>query len=598
MNDDIPTATSCKISGDELQSIHTKVDESRNKTNSADFSRKIIHEDTCEQNAETQQTHLLIDCDEEKTLDNRSFERSSQTHHHLLHKNIHYGKPYFAVLLAAFSSLGGWFFGYDQGVTGGIVIMNSFKNDFCVGVYGNRTVCDYSVAALPSDYRQFLVLFTLMYNLGCFLGALFISSFVAEKFGRRAIIFTSAILFTVGTLMVILPPGGSKTIMVFILIGRIVEGTGVGCSSFSCPLYASEIAPTHLRGMLSGFMTMGIVSGLFAANVVNFFLQNHRWGWRLSNAAILIAPVTLMLGIFFCPETPRWLFKKKDRQSAEKSLKCIRKIDDVSAELDAIADAIRDEGNELSIKELFTKKKMLKRLGIGMGIHVFLQTSGISPIFAFGGIIFQSILGSGIISLLILSGANWLSTIPALFLFDRLGRRNLLIFCGLGMVIGHYGAATAFVNGCTVVKTVVKNTVVSEEVNCGTNAGILILMFTVVYIICFALSWGAIAWIYAAEIYPLNIRATAMSLTTASHWFMCIIMAYILELIAPIGVHGVFYLFGSLCLLAVVFVYLFCPETKGILLEDIEEVFDNFHLTNQLIVKTLSRFSCQRKSRS
>lgn len=506
-------------------------------------------------------------------------------HHHHQHKGIRYGKPYFAVFLSAFSSLGGWFFGYDQGVTGGIVIMNSFKNDFCVGIYGNANVCDQSIAALPPDYRRFLVLFTLMYNLGCFIGALFISSFVAEKFGRRAIIFTSAVLFIIGTLMVILPPGGSKTIIIFILIGRVVEGTGVGCSSFSCPLYASEIAPTNLRGMLSGFMTMGIVTGLFAANVVNFFLQNHKWGWRLSNAVILIAPVILMFGIFYCPETPRWLFKKKDRKSAEKSLQRIRKIDDVTAELNAIDDAIRDEGNQLSIKELFTTKKMLERLGIGMGIHIFLQTSGISPIFAFGGIIFQNVLGSGIISLLILSGANMLSTIPALFLFDRVGRRNLLIFCGLGMVIGHFLTATIFATRCSVIKTVMNDIIVNEQVNCERNIGILMLISSVVYIICFALSWGAIAWIYAAEIYPLNIRAMAMSLTTASHWFMCVIMAYILELIAPLGIHGVFYLFSGLCLFAVIFVYLFCPETKGVLLEDIEEVFDNFQFKNRAIVK-------------
>ncbi|CAF4180973.1 unnamed protein product, partial [Rotaria magnacalcarata] len=125
-----------------------------------------------------------------------------------------------------------------------------------------------------------------------------------------------------------------------------------------------------------------------------------------------------------------------------------------------------------------------------MGIHVFLQTSGISPIFAYGGIIFQSVLGSGIISLLILSGANMLSTIPALFLFDRVGRRNLLIFCGLGMVVGHLVAATVFLTGCNVAKTVINNIIVNEEVKCGTTAGIWMLIFTVIYIICFALSWG------------------------------------------------------------------------------------------------------------
>ena len=117
------------------------------------------------------------------------------------------------------------------------------------------------------------------------------------------------------------------------------------------------------------------------------------------------------------------------------------------------------------------------------------------------------------------------------------------------------------------------------------------LVFSVIYIASFAVSWGAICWIYASEIYPLNIRARAMSITTASHWFMCIIMAYVLELVAPLGIHGVFYLFGSLCLLAVIFVYLFCPETKGVLLEDIEDVFDRFQMKDRALVKVFRRSS-------
>ncbi|CAF3861773.1 unnamed protein product [Rotaria sp. Silwood1] len=516
-------------------------------------------------------------------------------HHHLhQHKNVHYGKPYFAIFLAVFSSLGGWFFGYDQGVTGGIVVMSSFKNDFCVDVYANESVCNLPVGALPTEYRRFLVLFTLMYNVGCFVGAVFISSLVAENFGRRAIIFTASILFLIGTSMVIFPPGGSKNIMILILIGRVVEGIGVGCSSFSCPLYASEIAPTNLRGMLSGFMQMTVVIGLFFANVVNFFLQNHKWGWRLSNGIILVAPITIMIGIFFLPETPRWLFKKKSRDLAEKSLKRIRRIEDVTAELDAIADALQEEGNQGSIKELFSTKKMLERLGVGVGIHILQQATGINPIFNFGGIIYESVLGKGLVSLLILSGANLLSTIPALFLFDRLGRRNLLIFCGLAMVVGHIVAATIFVTGCNVSETIINGTTATQEtVNCSSTSGILMLVFTVIFVVFFALSWGPIAWIYAAEIFPLNVRARAVSITTGSNWFMGTIMSYILELISPLGIHGVFYLFSGLSLLGVVFVYLFCPETRGVLLEDIEEEFDNFQLKNRTIVKIL-RKPCQR----
>ncbi|CAF3489996.1 unnamed protein product [Rotaria socialis] len=522
-------------------------------------------------------------------VDKISAKLENENHHHQ-HGNVHYGKRRAAVGLAAFSSLGGWFFGYDQGVTGGIVVMSSFKNDFCNGVYGNQSDCNLPVAALPSGYRQFLVLFTLLYNIGCFIGAVFISSFVAEKFGRRAIIFTSAALFLTGTLIVICPPGGSAKIMILILFGRVVEGMGVGCSSFSCPIYASEIAPTNLRGMLSGFMQMTVVTGLFTANIVNLIFQNHNWGWRLSNGLILIAPITIMIGIFFCPETPRWLFKNKGRDLAEKSLKRIRGIDDVAAELDAIADAVQEEGNQLSFKELFTTKKMLQRLGVGMGVHILQQATGINPIFTFGGIIYESVLGKGIIALLVLAGANLLSTIPALFLFDRLGRRNLLIFGGLAMVIGHLVAATVFVTGCDVVKTMINDTTVAEEmVNCKTSSGILMLVFTAIFVAFFAISWGPIAWIYSAEIFPLNVRAKAVSITTGSNWFMGTIMSYILELIAPLGIHGLFYLFSGLTLLAVVFVYLFCPETRGVLLEDIEETFDDFKLKNRTIIKLLRK---------
>ncbi|CAF4748189.1 unnamed protein product [Rotaria socialis] len=158
------------------------------------------------------------------------------------------------------------------------------------------------------------------------------------------------------------------------------------------------------------------------------------------------------------------------------------------------------------------------------------------------------------------------------------------------MVIGHLVAATVFVTGCDVVKTMINGTTVAEEmVNCKTSSGILMLVFTAIFVAFFAISWGPIAWIYSAEIFPLNVRAKAVSITTGSNWFMGTIMSYILELIAPLGIHGLFYLFSGLTLLAVVFVYLFCPETRGVLLEDIEETFDDFKLKNRTIIKLLRK---------
>jgi MFS transporter, SP family, sugar:H+ symporter len=267
-------------------------------------------------------------------------------------------------------------------------------------------------------------------------------------------------------------------------------------------------------------------------------------------------------------------------------LQRIRQLDDVTAELDAIDEAIRIEGTQLSFKEFLTTKKLVQRVMIGTGIHILQQATGINSIFTFGGIIYESILGKGIVSLLILAGVNLVSTIPALFLFDRLGRRNLLIFAGLAMVVGHVAAATVFVIGCNVMARTSNGTALSETVvQCTSSAGILMLVFTAIFVAFFAISWGPIAWIYTAEIFPLNVRGFAMSITTGSNWFMGTMMSYILELITPLGIHGVFYLFSGLTCLAVIFVYLFCPETRGILLEDIDERFDHFRLTNRTMVQ-------------
>ncbi|CAF5229399.1 unnamed protein product, partial [Rotaria magnacalcarata] len=107
------------------------------------------------------------------------------------------------------------------------------------------------------------------------------------------------------------------------------------------------------------------------------------------------------------------------------------------------------------------------------------------------------------------------------------------------MVVGHLVAATIFVTGCNVTEIVINGTTATEDtVICSSNSGILMLVFTVVFVVFFALSWGPIAWIYAAEIFPLNVRARAISITTGSNWLMGTLMSYILELISPLGIHG------------------------------------------------------------
>ncbi|KAJ0389619.1 hypothetical protein P43SY_011947 [Pythium insidiosum] len=203
------------------------------------------------------------------------------------------GKRTYAIIVCIFASLAGLFFGYDQGVTGGMLVMKSFQQDFCVDWNGfNATQCEAPASELPTKWLDFTLWYNMTYNMGCILGAL-IGGYVADRFGRRMTIFNAGLLFCIGTTWVASSPKGSHTM---VLIARVVEGMGVGNSSFSLPIFGAELAPKELRGFLSGFMQMTIVTGLLLANIVNIIVEDHSAGWRITKCVAMAAPIIVMAG--------------------------------------------------------------------------------------------------------------------------------------------------------------------------------------------------------------------------------------------------------------------------------------------------------------
>ncbi|ETI51398.1 hypothetical protein F443_05237, partial [Phytophthora nicotianae P1569] len=154
------------------------------------------------------------------------------------------GSRTYAIVVCVFAALGGLFFGYDQGVTSGVLIMDSFINDYCVG-WHNFTYeqCTASTSDLPHEWTDFTVWYNMAYNLGCLAGA-FIGGIVADKLGRRWTIFTAGLLFCIGTSWVCFNKAQEHTLM---YIARVIQGFGVGNSSFSLPLFGAEMAPKELR---------------------------------------------------------------------------------------------------------------------------------------------------------------------------------------------------------------------------------------------------------------------------------------------------------------------------------------------------------------
>ncbi|RLN59346.1 hypothetical protein BBJ28_00026273, partial [Nothophytophthora sp. Chile5] len=471
------------------------------------------------------------------------------------------GKRTYAIIVCVFAALGGLFFGYDQGVTSGVLIMDSFIYDYCVG-WHNFTYeqCTSSSSDLPAEWTDFTVWYNMAYNLGC-LGGAFVGGIVAEKLGRRSTIFTAGLLFCIGTSWVCFNAAQAHNLM---YVARVIQGFGVGNSSFSLPLFGAEMAPKELRGLLAGFMQMTVVTGLFLANAVNIIVENRDRGWRTTNGVAMAAPLVVMLGIFFVPESPRWTYLHKGKEEAEVILKRLRQTDNVGHELEVIGEQVAEElSAQKGLMELW-EPSIRKRVIIAMLLQVLQQATGINPIMSYGALIFKDITNAGIYSAFFISGVNFLSTIPAMRWVDTFGRRQLLLIGAVGMVVGHLFAAILFTAICD------GNV---DDAGCPTVGGWFICLGSAFFVFNFAISWGPVCWIYPAEIFPLSVRAPAVSLSTAANWAMGAVMTEVVKLFPHLNINGVFFLFAGLCCICGVFVYFFCPETKGIMLEDVEALF-------------------------
>ncbi|CAK4656837.1 hypothetical protein LEN26_015129 [Aphanomyces euteiches] len=479
-----------------------------------------------------------------------------------LHSAPTQGKRTYAIIVCVFASLGGIFFGYDQGVTGGVLVMDSFLKDFCEHYDGNTMEqCTAPSSDLPENWLNFTTLYNVLYYIGCILGA-YVGGVVADKLGRRATIFNAGFFFCLGTCMLVFANKGGHTLA---LVARVIQGMGVGNSSFSLPIFGAEVSPKELRGMLSGFMQMSVVTGILLAGLINFGVKNTEWGWRTTNAIAMAFPLIVMAGIFCVPESPRWVYQHKGRDAAQATLSKLRQTDNVQDELQAIGDALEEEGSEATTWKDVFHPLVRRRTYIAMLLQLLQQTTGLNPILVYGGQIFKDVLGDGIGVLLGLQIVFFVATIPAMHWVDRYGRRTLLLLGALGMLLGHVVAGAAFTAGCH------GN---DKDLGCSKASGWVMIVATAFFVFNFAIAWGPVCWIYPAEIFPLKVRAKAVSLSTMTNWAMGAVMIGIPKLFPYLHVNGVFFLFAALCVINTAFVYYFCPETKGVLLEDIEVLFN------------------------
>ena len=337
-----------------------------------------------------------------------------------------------------------------------------------------------------------------------------------------------------------------------LLAARFIGGIGIGGSSVLGPVYIAELAPAKIRGRLVGMFQINIVIGILLAYLSNYIIASlglgaPEWRWQLGIAAL---PALLFLILLFgIPPSSRWLVTQKRVDEARQVLQSMGAADP-EGELREIVDSIHLDQLQTS-EPLFSRKYRLP-IFLAITIGAFNQLSGINAILYYLNDIFGAAgygKMSGSLQAVAIGLMNLLATFLGMAVIDKLGRKTLLLIGAVGTALCLFGVSAVFY----------------------TNSHQSLLLWLLVgYIAFFAISQGAVIWVYIGEVFPTRVRAKGQSLGSSSHWVMNALIAYVFPQVAKSSGGAPFVLFGAMMVLqffVVLFVY---PETKGVSLEQLQ----------------------------
>ncbi|KAM5346123.1 hypothetical protein ACJ41O_009128 [Fusarium nematophilum] len=476
------------------------------------------------------------------------------------------GKMWPAISMGFFVAFGGVLFGYDTGTISGILAMPYWQRLFSTGYKdpsGNPNITTDEESAIVS-----------ILSAGTFFGAL-LSSLLSDQLGRRWGLIISTWVFNLGVAL-----QTAATAIPIFLAGRFFAGLGVGLLSAMVPLYQSETAPKWIRGAIVGAYQWAITIGLLLAAIVNNATggMNTSASYRIPIAVQFAWSLILFLGMLVLPETPRYLVRSGRVDDAARALGYIRR-------LPAHHVAVQQEISEISANHEYEsslgkgsylacfKTPILKRQLTGCGLQALQQLTGINFIFYYGTKYFQnSGVSNGFIIAMITSAINVASTIPGMYATDKWGRRPLLFWGAIGMCVSQLIVAvcgTLSSGQDSHGEIFVKNLA-------GQKAAV---SFVCIYIFFFASTWGPLAWVVTGEIFPLQTRAQSLGITTATNWLLNWAIAYATPYLVNYGdgyanlQSKIFFVWFAACFLCIAFVYFFIYETKGLTLEQVDQLY-------------------------
>jgi SP family galactose:H+ symporter-like MFS transporter len=437
-------------------------------------------------------------------------------------------KP-FVYVAVGIAAVGGLLFGYDTGVISGAILFITKQ---------------FSLSATMEEIVVASVL------VGAIVGAV-LGGALSNRFGRRKLILLAAVIFTVSAMGTALAPGVG-----WLIAGRIVSGLAIGIASFVSPMYIAELSPSKIRGSLVAVNMLAITSGIVIAYLVGYAFSASE-GWRYMFGLAAVPSIILAIGMWFLPESPRWLISHSMVDKAKGILLRFRTDADVTPEITEIQKSLAKQGVG-GMQGLF-QPSLRMPLIVGLGLAIFQQITGINTVIYYSPTIFKfaGINGAGpaILAGAGLAGVMWVFHVLAIFLIDRVGRRSLLLIGVAGQIVGLAILGAAF-----------------QFPQLASMRSYVAIGSLVIYVACFAFGLGPIFWLLISEIYPLKVRGAAMSAVTVTNWAMNLAVAVtFLTLVGILGRAGAFWLYGVIAIGAWVFFYKLVPETKGKTLEQIEE---------------------------
>jgi SP family sugar:H+ symporter-like MFS transporter len=455
----------------------------------------------------------------------------------------------FIVAIVAVATIGGFMFGYDSGVINGT--QKGLEAAFNLGRLGIGV----NVGAIL---------------LGSAIGA-FGAGRLADLIGRRSVMMLAAILFLASAIIA----GAADSSIIFIA-ARIIGGFGVGAASVISPVYISEVTPASIRGRLSSVQQVMIITGLTGAFVANFALARLAGGstaafwmgfaaWRWMFWLQAIPAAIYFVALLFIPESPRYLMAKLREADAHAVLtrlfgpaEATRKVNEIRASL--AADHHRPKLSDLIDN---ATGRIRPILWAGIGLAVFQQLVGINVVFYYGATLWEAVGFSedNALQINILSGALSIGAcLLAIGLIDRIGRKPLLLIGSAGMAVTLATVGYAFSTALPAA---------GGGVELPAPFGVVALVAANLYVIFFNISWGPVMWVMLGEMFPNQIRGSALAVAGFAQWIANgVVSVSFPSLVVSPGLTVAYFGYAAFALISFFFVRALIHETKGRELED------------------------------